>query len=48
MKIFLSSKDCWEAVVNGFTEPDPADVQAVTNEQRNALKELRKYDSKAL
>jgi hypothetical protein len=31
MKNFLQSKDCWEAVVNGFQELDPMDVQVMTN-----------------
>jgi hypothetical protein len=48
MKNFLWSEDCWEAVVNGFQEPDPTDLQVMTNAQRNSLGELRKKDSKSL
>jgi hypothetical protein len=48
MKNFLKSEDCWEAIVNGFQEPDQMDLQTMTNAQINSLVELRNTDSKAL
>ncbi|GMP79115.1 hypothetical protein CsSME_00034784 [Camellia sinensis var. sinensis] len=43
--IFLYTK-LWDLVENGFEEPE--DEEALTNSQKNQLKEQRKKDSKAL
>jgi hypothetical protein len=48
MKNFLQYEDCWEVVVNGFHEPNPTDLQAMTNAWRNSLEELKKKDRKSL
>ena len=48
MKNFLTFEDCWDAIVNGFKEPNLIDLQAMTNAQRNALGELGKKENKAL
>jgi hypothetical protein len=47
MKTFLQVQECWEPVENGFSEPDQATLQAMTNGQRNQLAELRKKENKA-
>jgi hypothetical protein len=31
MKNFPQSDDCWEAIVNGFIEPDLTDLQEMKN-----------------
>ncbi|KAJ0018098.1 hypothetical protein Pint_12331 [Pistacia integerrima] len=40
--------DLWDIVNLGFTDPTPEEEETYTPEQRNALKDHRKKDKKAL
>ena len=46
MKALLGSQDAWDVVENDYTEPEGTD--GLTNAQKDALKDLRKKDKKAL
>ncbi|KAI5339517.1 hypothetical protein L3X38_018789 [Prunus dulcis] len=46
MKVLLKAVELWNMVEDGCEEPE--DEQALTQAQRNALKENRKKDSKTL
>jgi hypothetical protein len=48
MKNFLWSEDCWEAVVNGFQEPDPDGSTSNDKCTEKFPGELRKKDNKSL
>ncbi|GMP42450.1 hypothetical protein CsSME_00012198 [Camellia sinensis var. sinensis] len=46
MRTIFVCTELWDLVENGFEEPE--DEEALTNPQKNQLKEQRKKDSKAL
>ena len=46
MKTLLGSQDAWDVIENSYTEPEGTD--GLTNAQKDALKNLRKKDKKAL
>lgn len=46
MKVLPKAVELWNMVEDGYEEPE--DEQALTQAQRNALKENRKKDSKTL
>jgi hypothetical protein len=49
MKTILCSQELWELVENGFPEPaDQVALNALTQADRNTLKENKKKDVKAL
>lgn len=49
MKTLLLSQELWELVEVGYPEPaDQTALNALTQQQRNQLKEDRKKDNKAL
>ena len=47
MKYFLQAQECWDLVDHGYVELDPADLSAVTNQQRIAQETLRNRENKA-
>ena len=47
MKALFGSQGLWELIVDGFKEPTPEVEAAYTAEEKKALKEQRKKDSKA-
>jgi hypothetical protein len=34
MRSFLQAQECWDPVDHGYVEPDPADLSAMTNQQK--------------
>ena len=48
MNTILKNLECWEAIVTKFEEASPVDLAAMTNNQRNVVKENRENDSIAL
>ena len=46
MKALLGAHDVWDLVENGYNEPQNED--ALTQDQKTTLKDLRKRDKKAL
>ena len=46
MKALLGAHDVWDLVENGYNEPQNED--ALTQDQKTTMKELRKRDKKAL
>ncbi|CAH9092344.1 unnamed protein product [Cuscuta europaea] len=46
MKAILGSEDVWDMVEEGFEEPD--DINALNQNQKNALRSTKKKDQKAL
>jgi hypothetical protein len=34
MRSFLQEQECWDPVDHGYVEPDPADLSAMTNQQK--------------
>jgi hypothetical protein len=47
MRSFLQAQECWDPVHHGYVEPDPTDLEAMNNQQRNAQAEQRKRENKA-
>ncbi|KAJ0077724.1 hypothetical protein Patl1_36458 [Pistacia atlantica] len=47
-KALFGSQDLWDIANLGFTDPTPEEEETYTPEQRNALKDQRKKDKKAL
>ncbi|KAL4387850.1 hypothetical protein GQ457_09G010590 [Hibiscus cannabinus] len=49
MKALLGSQDCWDIVEKGYVEPENAAAEeALTNEEKRALRDARKRDKRAL
>ncbi|XP_047952592.1 uncharacterized protein LOC125198254 [Salvia hispanica] len=49
MRVLLQSQELWDIVQDGYTEPASQEAEdALTNNQRNALRDARKRDKKAL
>jgi hypothetical protein len=47
MRSLLQAHECWDPVDHGYVEPDPTDLAAMTNQQRNTQAEQRKRENKA-
>jgi hypothetical protein len=47
MRSFLQAQECWDPVDLGYVEPDPADLAAMTNQQRIAQATQRNRENKA-
>jgi hypothetical protein len=47
MRSFLQAQECWDPVDLGYVEPDPADLSAMTNQQRIAQATQRNRENKA-
>lgn len=49
MKVYFGWQDLWEVVDQGYSEPtEEEEIAAMTAQQRAALKEVKRKDSKAL
>ncbi|XP_042009130.1 uncharacterized protein LOC121757690 [Salvia splendens] len=49
MRVLLQSQELWDIVQDGYTEPASQEAEdALTNNQKNALRDARKRDKKAL
>jgi hypothetical protein len=46
MRSFLQAQECWDPVDLGYVEPDPADLAAMTNQQRTAQATQRNKENK--
>ena len=47
MRSFLQAQECWDPVDHGYVEPDPADLSAMTNQQKIAQAMQRNRENKA-
>jgi hypothetical protein len=47
MKSLWHAQECWDPVDLGYVEPDPADLSAMTNQQRTAQATQRNRENKA-
>ena len=47
MKVLFGSQELWELIIDGLKEPTPEVEAAYTAEEKKALREQRKKDSKA-
>ena len=47
MRALFGSQELWELIIDGFTEPTPEVEATYTAEEKKALREQRKKDSKA-
>ena len=47
MRSFLQAQECWDPVDHGYVEPDPADLSAMTNQQKIAQATQRNRENKA-
>jgi hypothetical protein len=47
MRSFLQAQECWDPVNHGYVEPDPADLSAMTNQQKIAQATQRNRENKA-
>jgi len=48
MRALFGFQNLWEIIIDGFTEPTPKVEAAYTAEEKKALREQRKKDSKDL